>query len=420
MKNRTSLLPPFAVPYGIGDCVRGVSAFFHRSVPAPDPLKELFGDRHFFWTGSGRQALWLILQALHLPKGAGIGVPLFGSSSVAVTIREAGFEPIFLDVNGSTLTLEPDEVERMAARFSALVVEHLFGHMAAIDQILEAAPGIPVIEDTAQAPLSALNGRMAGSFGVASFYSFASSKYLPAAGGGLAAINDTALAGEVAAQTRRLTRPNTTLEFQGTLMQAVKAALFCPPLYGLLGISLRSSTEERSRFVAHMDQIAISRASAAVVLRQAPAFAARVHGQRSNSLLLLKRLAGIEGIKLPYEPTGAMYNRYLFPVLVADREERDAVRAGMRERGVDTTRIHFNSPETASVLGYRGGCPVSERVASTLLTLPNHAGLTVREIERVARSFRAALAEHRSAKLAKHADRNRLARNILERKAVGL
>ncbi|MFZ0592438.1 MAG: DegT/DnrJ/EryC1/StrS family aminotransferase [Bryobacteraceae bacterium] len=419
MKNRTYLLPPFAVPYGVGDYVKGVSALFRYSASAPDPLKELFGDRALFWTGSGRQALWLILQALHLPKGAGIGVPLFGSSSVAVTIHGAGFKPIFLDVSESTLTLNPAEVKRVAGRISALVVEHLFGHVAAIDQILEAAPGIPVIEDTAQAPLTLLNGRLAGTFGAASFYSFASSKYLPAAGGGLAAINNAALAAEVAIQTRQLTRPGTVLEFRSTLMQAVKAALFRPPLYGLFGISLRSSTEEHSRFAAQMDHIAISRASARVVLRQAQAFAVRVQEQRSNSLLLLKQLAGIERVTLPHEPAGAMYNRYLFPVLVADREERDAVRAGMRKRGIDTTRIHFNSPDNAVALGYRGGCQVSERVASTLLTLPNHAGLTVREVERVAKSFRAALAEHRSSKFATHAGRNRLVRNVLERKSVG-
>jgi dTDP-4-amino-4,6-dideoxygalactose transaminase len=137
------------------------------------------------------------------------------------------------------------------------------------------------------------------------------------------------------------------------------------------------------------------------VLGQARTFASRVREQRSNSLFLLHELAGIEGIKLPYEAEGAVYNRYLFPVLVRDEEERDAVRGGMRERGVDTSRIHFNSTTNAVALGYRGGCRVSERVASTLLTLPNHAVLKARELDRIVRSFRAALAAHRSSKRTK-------------------
>ncbi len=397
------LIPPLGVPYSVGDYIAGAIASFRQAPAPPDVLKELFGDRPLFWTGSGRQALWLILRALNLPAGAGIAVPLFGSTSVALTISSMGFEPIFLDVRKSTLTVDPAEIGRVRHRISAIVVEHLFGQLADMPQILEVARGIPVIEDTAQAPLSFLNGRMAGSFGVASFYSFASSKYLPAAGGGLAAINSPELEIEFARQARQLTPPRRIVEWRGGLMQAAKAALFRRPLYGLAGHAARSSTKPRSLFTANLDLQAIARGSAAVVLRQAAVFAARVREQQSNSLFLLDQLAGIQDIELPYQPRGATYNRALFPVLAGDSRERDAVRAGMRKWGVDTSRLHSNSPECAQALGYEGGCPVSEQVASTLVVLPNQAGLTREDLKRVADSFRAALEAHRSS--AKRSDR---------------
>jgi dTDP-4-amino-4,6-dideoxygalactose transaminase len=390
------LIPPLGVPYSIGDFIAGAKASFRQGPSSPDPLKELFGERPLFWTGSGRQALSLILSALKLPRGAGIAVPLFGSTSVTETISSMGFEPVFIDVHKSTLTVDPAEVERVRHRAAAIVVQHLFGHLADMTQILKAASGIPVIEDTAQAPLSFLNGRMAGTFGVASFYSFASSKYLPAAGGGLAAINSPELALEFSRQVDKLMPPSPLAEFRRGVMQAVKAGLFRRPLYALAGNLARSSTKPRSLFTANLDLQAIARGSAAVVLRQAPVFPTRVQEQQSNSLFLLEQLAGIRGVELPYEPRGANYNRALFPVLLSDRRERDAVRAGMRERGVDTSHLHSNSPECARALGYKGGCPVAEQVASTLLVLPNQAGLTRSDLKLLAASFRASLEAHRS------------------------
>lgn len=390
------LIPPLGVPYGVGDYLTAIISTFRHGPNPPDSLTDLFGERRLFWTGSGRQGLRLVLQALKLPKGAGIAVPLFGSTSVAFTIYEMGFEPVFIDINKVTLTLDPVGVRRAKDRISAVVVEHLFGHLADVPAILDAAPGVPVIEDTAQAPLSFLNGRLAGTFGVASFYSFASSKYLPAGGGGLVAVNSPGLANEFAVQARQLKAPSYVAELRSGLLQTTKAALFHRPLYGLIGSNARSSTEQHSLFTTKLDLMTIHRGSAAVVMRQAATFAARVRQQQSNSLLLLEQLAGIQGIQLPCEPPGASYNYALFPVLLGDSNEREGVRAGMRRRGVDTARLHFNSPECAREFGYRGGCPVSEQVASALLVLPNQAGLTVRDLERVATSFREALEEYRS------------------------
>jgi hypothetical protein len=298
------LIPPLGVPYSIGDFIAGAKASFRQGPSSPDPLKELFGERPLFWTGSGRQALSLILSALKLPRGAGIAVPLFGSTSVTETISSMGFEPVFIDVHKSTLTVDPAEVERVRHRAAAIVVQHLFGHLADMTQILKAASGIPVIEDTAQAPLSFLNGRMAGTFGVASFYSFASSKYLPAAGGGLAAINSPELALEFSRQVDKLMPPSPLAEFRRGVMQAVKAGLFRRPLYALAGNLARSSTKPRSLFTANLDLQAIARGSAAVVLRQAPVFPTRVQEQQSIACFCSSSSQGFEALNCPTNPVG--------------------------------------------------------------------------------------------------------------------
>ena len=103
----------------------------------------------------------------------------------------AGHRPVFIDVDPCFLTIDPQSLECARGKFSAVVAVHLFGQLAEMPAVLAAARGVPVIEDSAHAPLSYWNASMAGSFGVATFYSFASTKYWPAGGGGLAVVNDT-------------------------------------------------------------------------------------------------------------------------------------------------------------------------------------------------------------------------------------
>ena len=157
-----------------------------------------------FWTRSGRQALRLLLTALDLKPGSGVALPLFTDPSLVSAIVSAGHQPVFIDVDPRFLTMDPNSLEAARGTFSALVVVHLFGQMADIPALLVAGGDVPLIEDAAHAPLSYFNDRMAGSFGLASFYSFASTKYWPAGGGGLAVVNDATLARKLARATEAL------------------------------------------------------------------------------------------------------------------------------------------------------------------------------------------------------------------------
>jgi dTDP-4-amino-4,6-dideoxygalactose transaminase len=145
-----------------------------------------------------------------------------------------------------------------------------------------------------------------------------------------------------------------------------------------------------------LDMSRIQRTQAAAARRQASRFPVRVERQRANSLRLLSRLSQAEDVVLPRERPGAQYNYHLFPVLLRDRSERDAVRAAMWRNFVDTSTIYSNSIESCRRFGYRGGCPISESVATRLITLPNYAALGEDEIDAVARVFLSSLQACRS------------------------
>ena len=396
LTSRLHSIPRFALPYTTGDFCTAMIALAGR-VPHPDTF-GLLGNSPKFWTRSGRQALRLLLTALHLEPGSGVALPLFTDPSLVNAIILAGHRPVFIDVDPQTMTMDPQSLDAAAGRFSAVVIVHLFGHVADVPRLLSAAGNAPVIEDAAHAPLSFLHGRPAGDFGIASFYSFASTKYWPAGGGGLAVVHHPELAWRMAHVTSELPADSRLLELGMIMLQAAKSAVFSRRLYGILGKPFRRWAESLALLEPRLDMMSIHRAHAAVARRQALGFADRVEKQRANSLRLLWRLAQAEDVVLPRERPGARYNYHLFPVLLRDSPERAAVVAGMWRQFVDVSTIYCGVVDECRKLLYRGGCPEAESVAGRLITLPNYAGLTQAEIDAVAQTFLSSLNAWRTAR----------------------
>jgi perosamine synthetase len=379
-------IPRFALPYTPIDFAAALLAIF-RNGPPPPPAFGLLGDSPKFWTRSGRQALRLLLSALNLKAGSGVALPLFTDPSLVTAIVAAGHRPVFVDVDPRYLTMDPTSLEGARGTFGAVVVVHLFGQMADMPALLTAARDVPVIEDAAHAPLSYLNGRIAGSFALASFYSFASTKYWPAGGGGLAVVNDSTLARKLARAAESLLPPSRLQELRNLVLQAAKATVFSRKLYGVFGKPMRRWMEKWAILEPSLDLNAIQRSYAVVASRQTSRFPQRVELQRANSLRLLSRLAFAEDVVLPQERPGARYNYHLFPVLLRDKEERSAVMAAMWDQFVDSSMIYCDVVKKCRQLGYRGNCPVAESVADRLITVPNYAALASQDIDGVAQVF---------------------------------
>jgi len=397
--SRFNTIPRFALPYTSTDFAVALLAIFRGALP-PGAF-GLLGDSPKFWTRSGRQALRLLLSALDLKAGSGVALPLFTDPSLVWAIVAAGHRPVFIDVDPTFLTMDPTSLEAARGTFAALVVVHLFGQMADVPALMAAAPDVPMIEDVAHAPLSSLNGHMAGSFGLAGFYSFASTKYWPAGGGGLAVVNDATLARKLARATEALFPPSRLQELRNLILQAGKAAVFSRQLYGIFGKPMRRWAEKWALLEPSLDLNAIQRSYAAVASRQALQFPQRVEQQRANSLQLLSRLAVAEDVVLPQERPGGRYNYHLFPVLLRDSDERTAVIASMWQKFIDTSTIYCDVVKHCRRFGYRGTCPVAESVADRLITVPNHAALTSQDIDGVAQIFLSSLHAWRNAQPAR-------------------
>ena len=165
-------------------------------------LATLSHTKHGIACASGTDALLLPLKALDLKPGDEVIAPSFTFFATAGAIHNAGGTPVFADIEPRTFNLDPARVEAaITPRTRAIVVVHLFGQMAAMEQLLEVAARhhLVVIEDGAQAIGArrkiGADWRVAGELGWCGTFSFFPSKNLGGYGdGGLMVTNDDRLA----------------------------------------------------------------------------------------------------------------------------------------------------------------------------------------------------------------------------------
>src|SRR5689334_8047454 len=151
-------------------------------------------------TEYGRMALYFILKAMEFPPDAEIIVPALTFWVVPEITRVAGLRPVFADIDPATFTLSPQAVERaITPRTRAILPTHLYGLACDMDPILEIARrhDLKVIEDCAHSLGSTYKGRMVGTLGDASFFSFQAFKPLNTYGGGLGWMRDAEIARKV-------------------------------------------------------------------------------------------------------------------------------------------------------------------------------------------------------------------------------
>src|SRR5437867_9042614 len=203
-------IPRYGVRSVAGD-EKEIIAAFRRSEavegPAIREFEERFANYHYMdqavATSFGRMAFYYILKAFDFPKDSEIIFPAVTFWAVPEMARQAGLRPVFVDVDPLTFNIDSSQIEAAITQHTrAIVPTHLYGrpcHMAKIMEIGE-KHNLTVIEDCAQAVGARYKGRLVGTFGAASFFSFQMLKGINTYGGGMALMNDPALAGRVREQ----------------------------------------------------------------------------------------------------------------------------------------------------------------------------------------------------------------------------
>lgn len=148
---------------------------------------------------SGTAALHVALLNLGAKPGSFVVLPTMTFAATANAVAYTGAEPVFVDsfyadgnVNTKLLVDAVRTLQNNGKHVAAAVTVDLFGRCADYDGIESdlVELDVPILADAAESLGSSLNGRPAGSFGIAAAFSFNGNKIATTSGGGMLVSDD--------------------------------------------------------------------------------------------------------------------------------------------------------------------------------------------------------------------------------------
>ena len=332
-----------------------ISGSFGENLPAFEQEFAAFvGTRHGVATTSGTTALHLAVQALDLTPGDEVLVSASTNIATALAAYHNGAVPVPIDSERITWNLDLDLVEdQITPKTKAIIPVHLFGHPVDMDRLLPLADrhGLAVIEDCAESHGATVRGRLTGTFGALSCFSFYANKIITTGEGGMVMTDDDDLADRV-----RLLR---------------NLAFGRPRFF---------HEEPGHNFRMTGFQAAMGR----VQLRKIDHIVA---AKRRVAATYNRALADVPGITAPAEEPWATNVYWMYGVLVEEEYglTRDEVAAALAEHGVETRTFFCPmnlQPFLRAQPGFRDtSCPVAEELWQRGLYLPSSPSLTDDEVE---------------------------------------
>jgi dTDP-4-amino-4,6-dideoxygalactose transaminase len=161
------------------------------------------GRRHAVALSSGTAALHLALLQAGAGPGTAVVVPTLTFAATANAAVYTGAEPVFVDCDPETGTLDPVLLEEALAtlaaegiRVAAVVPVDLLGRCADYTRLepVCAGYGVPLVSDAAEGLGAGHASRPAGSFGLMAILSFNGNKIMTTSGGGMLLTDDAAVA----------------------------------------------------------------------------------------------------------------------------------------------------------------------------------------------------------------------------------
>lgn len=155
------------------------------------------GAKYAVTCTNGTTAIEMGLRALGIVEGDEVIVPCYSFIATASAVVTIGAIPVFVDICPDTLCMDPDDVEaKITSATKAIVPVHVSGLIADMDRINAIAQkhGLVVMEDSAHAWGSQLNGRGAGTLSRAGTFSFQETKNITAGEGGILVTDDAEIA----------------------------------------------------------------------------------------------------------------------------------------------------------------------------------------------------------------------------------
>ena len=319
------------------------------------------GAKYGIATNSGTSALHVALLACGIGEGDEVITTPFTFIASGNAIVYTGATPVFADIDLDTYTIDPDSIEDLITdKTKAILPVQLYGQAADMDKIREIAEkhDLKIIEDAAQAHGAEYNGEKVGTLGDMACFSFYPTKNMTTSEGGMITTDDEEL--------------------------AKKAQMFRAH-----GASERYHHDEIG-YNFRMTDIA-----AAIGLAQLNVIDEFNNKRINNANYLNEQLKDVEGIVTPKSPDNYKHVYHQYTILV-EKGNRDDWVEFLTNKGIGTG-IHYPIPlynqPIYKKLGIEGVCPLAEKAADNVISLPVHPSLTKEDLDLVVDAVKEASAK---------------------------
>lgn len=306
---------------------------------------EYVQGRHSIAVNSGTSALHLAFIAAGIGVGDEVIVPSFSFAATANAVVLAGAKPVFVDIEEDYFCVDADAIEdAITPSTRAIMPVHLYGHPANMPAIMKLAEkfGLMVFEDAAQAHLASMNDVPVGAWGAAASFSFYPTKNMTSGEGGMVTTDSA----DINRAVRMLRNQGMETRYQNELV----------------GFNTRMTD--------------IHAAIGREQLKKLPAWTAK---RQSNAAFLTEHL---QGVVTPKVASGASHVYHQYTVKVVD-SDRDAFASELATLGVGNG-VYYPTPiHKLPSFDLELDLPVTDRIASQVLSLPVHPALKQRDLEAI-------------------------------------
>ncbi|MEB3755314.1 MAG: DegT/DnrJ/EryC1/StrS family aminotransferase [Desulfurococcales archaeon] len=314
--------------------------------------------KHSIAVSNGTVALHLALLALGVGPGDEVIVPDITFASPANMVILTGARPVFVDVTPEYWCIDPNDLKRkITERTKAIIVVHLYGHPADMDEILEIAKmqNIYIIEDAAEAHGAEYKGKKVGTYGDVATFSFYANKVITTGEGGMVITNIDELADKIRLMRDHGMRPrywHVTLGFN----------------YRMTGLQ------------------------AAIGIAQIRKIDKLIERKRTISMIYNNILGDILGIDLPPSMPWARPSYWLYSILVNEKCKfsRNKLMKELEKKGIETRKFFYPLHSMPIFRKYSGGenYPISTYISMHGINLPSGPKISDEDVEYVAKAIK--------------------------------
>ncbi len=310
---------------------------------------------------SGTSGQLAMLIALGVGPGDEVIVPSFTFISTCNTVVLAGATPVFAEIEPTGYGLDPMDVERkITPSTKAIVPVHYGGGSCKIDDIVKIAKAhdVAVLEDAAESFGSKYNNRPVGSEGFAAMFSFCGNKVMSTGEGGMVVTDDAEYA-----EALRLIRS-----------------------HGRVGKGNYFTSAESFDYVELGYNWRMSDITAELGVSMLRKLHRLIESRRELAKIYTEGLEDVPvTCPLGWNPADHIFQMYT--VRFQSNQERERVRRALTKARI-MSKIYFDCAHLSTY--YRrtfgtkpGNLPVTEDIASTVLTLPIYPGMAETEVDEV-------------------------------------